>query len=100
VGVKTYGYKPIKLTNKIEINIEIINRVIPLCLKGLVEELISLNKLPITEFNKITPLFLNFQYIRGKKKMNIKDNQFKLSREEEGSKILKRLFIIFRKNYL
>jgi len=100
VGVKIYGYKPIKLTNKIEINIEIINKVIPLCLKGLVDELISLNKLPITEFNKIIPLLLNFQYIRGKKKININDSQFKLNKEEEGSKILKRLFIIFRKNYL
>jgi len=79
---------------------EIINIVIPLCLKGFVEELISLERLLITEFNKITPLFLNFQNIRGKKKINNRDNQFIFSIEEEGSKILKRLFIIFKTNYL
>jgi len=65
-----------------------------------VEELISLNKLPITEFNKIIPLLLNFQYIRGKNRININDIQFRFNKEEEGSKILKRLFIIFRKNCL
>jgi len=39
--------------------------------------LISLNKFPITELSKIILLFLNFQNIKGKKKININDIQFK-----------------------